>query len=1077
MKTLIEGALKNRVAANLFALIIILSGFIMAQTLTMRLFPNLVLQAISIAVPYPGATPTEVETSIVKPIEERLEGLEGVRKITALAGTGVASIIVDLEEGESITEMLDDIQTEIDRITIFPQDAEEPQITHVETEELAARLVIFGDVDLGTLKKTAERIRSDLTEKDGLSRANIGGAPPYLINVAINQATLESLGLSLVDIANRVRDESVDLSGGEIEGERQKLLVRSIGERRSGEEFSDVVISSGATGTPVTLTDIATVTDSLSESPVFSSYKGQPAAYVSVLRTGNEKLLELAGIVVSYIENDLQAVLPPGVKAELWRNESTNLQDRIDLLSKNAKLGLLLVATLLMAFLDIRIAFWVCFGVTISFVGSFALMAFYDVTINQLSLFGFILAIGIVVDDAIVVGENIHGTWRKQRGSAKEAARVGVLRVSTPVLFSVSTTIVAFVPLLILPGTFGQFMAPIASVVIFVLMISLFDSFFILPHHLSNLSNRPPRWFSPRRIADPFRNWFASRLRRFIDGPLRRVVTFTVNNPLATLMVALGIFFLSMTAITSGTVRFVFFPSVEGDYVTAELELSENSSQAETRILAEQISAAAERTAAQVAEEGVLVGVLWSLGQSLALEDGEATPTGGAASNKAFIIARMVPAAERDLSALDFMAQWRKETGPLAGAQKLTFTADLVAPGAPIQLEVSTRNVDATKEVVALIAQELRSLPGVFDVTDDRVRTTDEVQIAIKPLARSYGLDQRRLAQQIRAAFFGAEATRVQRDREEIQVRIRLPKEERETLAAMRSLRLKVGDSFIPVEQLADLSIAPAPATISRINGRRVYTVSGYVETSVITAGEATDYITNVVAPRLAPDYDGLKITLSGTQEEQAKTAPAILRYFGMALVVIFTLLALNFKSYTQPLIVMCAIPFGFMGAVLGHALLGMNLTLLSFFGVIGLSGVIINNSLMVISFMNDRLKDGDSFETAVIESMLERFRAILLTTLTTFLGVTPIIAETSVQAQFLVPTAVSLGFGIIIGTSMLTLTLPALAILHTRMTKLWVPTLAYRMGLGNAPEPEPRGDDKPAKDPNNPAVVYKAAE
>ena len=1079
MKPLIEGALRNRVAANLFAVIIVLAGVLMAQTLVMRLFPNIVLQAISITVPYPGATPSEVEISIVKPIEERLEGLEGVSKITSLAGSGVASIIVDLQEGEDIPTMLDDIQTEVDRITIFPQRSERPQIVHVDTEELSARIVLYGNVDTVTLKQTAERIRSDLTDRDTISRAGIGGAPDYLIDVAINRQTLESLGLSLVDVSDRISKESQDLSGGEIESSRQKLLVRAVGERRTGEAFEDVVITNGRDGTPVTLGDIGTITDNLSEAPVFASYNGIPAAYVSVFRTGDEKLLDQAQEVVAYIENDIDKILPEGVTAEMWRNESTNLQDRIDLLGRNAIVGLLLVAGLLMAFLDIRIAFWVCFGVSISFIGAFALMAFYNVTINQLSLFGFILAIGIVVDDAIVVGENIHGTWRKQGGTAKDAARVGVLRVSTPVLFSVSTTIVAFVPLLILPGTFGQFMAPIASVVIFVLAISLFDSFFILPHHLSKLSGAKPRRYSPRRIADPFRNWFASRLRRFIEGPLRRFVTFTTNNAGATLMVALGIFFLSMTAITSGQVKFKFFPQVEGDYVTAELELSEASSQTETLLFASQIADAANAAGRDLAVDGVnpLNAVMYTLGTALSREDGDAAPSGGAASNKAYVVAKLIPPTDRELSANGFIAGWRDRVGTIPGAQKLIFTADLVAPGAPVQLEISTRNPDETKKLVKTIVDELNARPGVYDVTDDRFRTTDEIQVAIKPLARSFGLNQEQLARQVRAAFFGAEATRVQRDREEIQVRVRLPKEERDTLAAMRELRIKVGNSFVPIDQLADLTIAPAPATINRVNGRRIYKVSAFVDEKVTSSDVETNFVLNDIAAREAGNYDDLRITLSGNQEEQAKTQPAIERNFTFAMIVIFTLLALQFKSYTQPLIVMCAIPFGFMGAVLGHALLGMPMSLLSFFGVIGLSGVVINNSLMVVTFLNDRLKNGEDPVQAVIDSMLERFRAILLTTLTTFLGVTPIILETSLQAQFLVPTAVSLGFGIIIGTTMLTFALPALAISHYRVTNAisrWMGTLAGNEGRVEQLMP-PKDSIESDEKPDGPKVVEAA--
>ena len=1034
MRRLIEICLENRVAANLFAAIIIIAGLISVNVLNVRLFPQLVLNAIAVTVPYPGATPTEVETSILKPIEERLEGLEGVRKITGLAASNLASVIIDLEEGVSIPEMLDDIQTEVDRITVFPIESERPQITHAEAEELAAQIIIYGDRDTRLLKTIAERVRTDLSDLPGVSRATIQGVPDYLIDISISQATLQSLGVSLVDVARRVSQQSLDLSGGEIENSRQKLLVRATGERRSGEEFKTVVLGAGVTGTPVLLGDVANIEDGLAETPEKAIYKGKPAAFVSVYRVGDEKLLDLTEEVRAYFSSDIKAALPDGVEAVLWRDESVNLQQRIELLSENAFVGLLLVCILLMAFLDIRIAGWVAFGVSVAFVGAFTFMVPVGVTINQLTLFGFILAIGIVVDDAIVVGENIHATWRKT-GTPKEAARLGVLRVSTPVLFSVSTTIVAFVPLLFIPGTFGQFLGPIAVVVIIVLALSLFESFFVLPRHLSHLRSEAPRWWSPRRFADPFRDWVSLRLKRFTEGPLRRVITFTTTNPLMVILTAFGIFAGSLTLISSGVVKFIFFPEVEGDYVTTELELSEAASQDLTFRYADYIAKAAARAAEKVAPgEDVLEGIFSTLGVSQALETGQANTSSGAAANKAFVVARLQEASTRGFSAGEFEEAWRAEIGEIPGAQKLTITSDLVTAGAPVQLEISTRNSEDTAAAVAAIRRELEALPGVFDVRDDRFRTTDEVKIELKPLAVSYGLTQNDLAQNIRAAFFGAEAARIQRDREEVEVRVRFPEADRGTLEAMKQMRIRVGDGFISIESLANLSIAPAPATITRIGSRRVFTLTSDVDTKISTAGVVTDYIFDTVLPREAQNFDGLTITLSGDQEEQAQVGPAITRNFLLAMMVIYTLLALSFRSYTQPLIVMMAIPFGFMGALLGHALMGLDMTLLSMFGVIGLAGVIINNALMVITFVNDRLAAGERRVSAVIEAMLERFRAILLTTLTTFLGVIPIILETSVQAQFLVPTAVSLGFGIIIGTAILIFIMPAFAIAHLKI-------------------------------------------
>ncbi|MEO0816421.1 MAG: efflux RND transporter permease subunit [Pseudomonadota bacterium] len=1034
MRSLVLGALSNRVAANLLAVFLIIAGLVALQILNVRIFPKIVLNSISITVPYPGATPNEVETSVIKPIEERLEGLEGVRRVTGLASQNVGSVVVDLTEGEDISEMLDDIKSEIDRITVFPQDTEEPQIVQAEAPELVLQIVLYGDADLERLKSLADRVRGDIASLEGVSRVEIGGVPEYLIDVAVEESTLQAYGLSLTGIASAIANQSLDLSGGEIESDRQRLLIRATGERRTGAEFEDIVVSAGSTGTPVLLGDVANINDGLAETPVRAIYDGQPAAYVNILRVGDEKVPGLATAVRDYFENDLQGVLPSNVDAVLWRDDSVTLTDRINLLARNAAVGLLLVGLLLMAFLDLRIAFWTAFGVGVSFIGAFLLMAVFGVTINQLSLFGFILAIGIVVDDAIVVGENIHSAWRKSPGDPYGAARTGVLRVINPVLFSVTTTIVVFVPLLFVPGTFGQFLGPIAAVVIIVLILSLIESFLVLPRHLSHLEDVPPKWYDPRRVADPIRDFVAARLRAFREGPLRSAITFCTLRPAMTVLVAFGLFFASLATITSGHVKFIFFPQIEGDYVTAELELAESASELQTIRFAEALTQAAYAASEEMPGEDVVEGTLWTLGAASAQDQPVATPQGGAAANKVFVVAKLLTASERRFNATDFEMAWREAAGEIPGAQKLTFSSDLVGQGQALQFQISARSEEDTRAAVADIRRRLSERDGVLDVRDDRFRTTDEIRVQVKDLARSYGITQAQLASEVRAAFFGAEAVRIQRDREEIEVRVRLPEDQRNSLETLRNLRLPVAGGYVPLDSLADISIGPAPATITRIDGRRIYVVSGDVDESVTTAGVETNWVLDDLLPDLKADYEGLEIGLGGEQEEQARAAPAIARNFSFAMMVVFSLLALSFRSYSQPIIVMLAIPFGFMGALLGHAALGMNLTLLSFFGIIGLSGVIINNALIAIDFINERLAEGEDGESAIMEGILDRFRAILLTTLTTFLGVTPIILETSVQAQFLVPTAVSLGFGILIGTTMLIFVLPALAALHLRV-------------------------------------------
>lgn len=1037
MNRWIEGVLANRVAANLLMVFLVIAGVASLSALNVRVFPPIETNQISITVPYPGATPEDVETSIVRPIEERLEGLEGVDKVTGLAASGVGNVIVDIPESESMADMLDEVKNELGRITVFPQNSESPQVTEVEPDELVAQIILYGDADRRLLKQAADRVRRDLAAKDGLSLVEIGGVPDYLIRIAIPEQELRARNISLTAIAQAIGQQSIDLSAGEIEDDRQLLRVRAVGERRSGAEFANIVVGAGSNGRPIYLGDIATITDDLSDDPIEAVFKGQPASIVSVFRVGSEKTLDNADIVRDYLDTEIWDALPAGISHELWRDESVNLRSRIDLLVRNAILGLVLVTLLLLLFLDLRIAFWVALGVGVSFVAAFFPMFLFGVTINQLSLFGFILAIGIIVDDAIVVGENIHANWR--RGHAPmEAARLGVLRVARPVLFSVSTTITAFVPILLVPGLFGQFLGQVSAVVIILLVISLVESFFILPRHLSHLEEKKPGRWSPRRIADPVRDRVAARLRSFTDGPLRRVMEFVVLRPAMIVLIGVGIFFAAQSLTSSGYLKFIFFPAVEGDYVTAELELSEGTSEVQTQRFAGTISEAASVAAKNVSsDEGALEGVLYQIGSPIGGGGGNPLEGGGgpgSSGNRAYVVAKLKESASRDFGAGSFEREWRQAVGNIPGAEKLTFTSDLVSPGAPIQLQISARTDEQTRDAVLDLRRELESRPGVYDVRDDRFRTTEEVQIRLKPLARNYGITQNDLAREVRAAFFGAEAVRIQRDREEIPVRVLLPENERDSLETLKRLRVKVGDGFVPMHNLAELSIAPAPASINRVNGRRIHSLSAFVDEDVTTADIVSDHMFDVVLPRLQQQYDGLTMRVSGDQEDQAEAEPVLVRNFLLAMIGIYCLLALNFRSYSQPIVIMAAIPFGFVGALLGHGIMGADLTLLSFFGIIGLSGVIINTSLMVTDFLNERLDQGEDPHDAVIAAMLDRFRAIMLTTLTTFLGVTPIIMETSLQAQFLIPTAISLGFGILFGTAMLIFILPALLMLHLRI-------------------------------------------
>ncbi|MBT0587748.1 efflux RND transporter permease subunit [Alteromonas oceanisediminis] len=1041
MGYLIKRALESRVFANLFAGLLVLLGFIAIQNITVKLFPELNIEAINVSVVYPGASPSEVEEAVVIPIEEQLEGLEGIRKITSSSSENIGSVLVSLNAGEDMNVRLNDIQNEIDQITVFPQRAERPVVAIADPDELAIQVVLTGPVDANRIKQEANRIRDRLVDSASISDVRIESAPEYLIDILVEQDTLREYQLSLPQIASLVRQQSLELSGGEIESDQSRQLVRTLGENKRGEEFENVIIRTGDNGATLRLDQIATVTDGLSDDPKAGYYNGQPAVVLSVYRVGTEQIFDVVEQTRSVLKQAEQTGLPLGIEAVVWRDESSNLSSRIDLLTRNAVIGLALVALLLMLTLDLRIARWVAFGVGVSFVGSFTLLSLTGYTINQLSLFGFILAIGIVVDDAIVVGENIFS--RKEQGdSPMEAAHNGVSQVAMAVLISTLTTVAVFLPLLFIPGIYGQFMGPIAAVVIFVLILSLIEAFFILPKHLSNLHDKAPGSFSLRRIADPAREWTAAKLKWLTDNPVTYAVDKAVRYPLLMVGTFIAAFMLSLLLIVSGAVKFVFFPSIEGNYVTAQLVLSNRASDVQTR---DEINFL-EKTAQQAAEsfspsqdnpnDTVIDGIFSTRGVKIGGGDPNASTTSGSASNLAYVTVKIEDSATRTFSAVDFERAWRETSGQIPGAKQLTFSSNLVSAGAAVAIEVRSRDEQKAREVTGKLREALEGIDGVTDIRDDRFNTTEEVQISLKPEALNYGVNLETLATQVRAAFFGAEATRIQRDREEIEVRVRLSNDARSTLDTLNETRITVEGQAIPLSAVANVTIGDSPASIARKNGRRVITLSSDVDTRVITGGEVTSQLLEQTWAELKPQYPDVSVGVGGDQEEQQRAGPAIAMNFVVSLFAIYALLALVFGSYSQPIIIMSIIPFGFMGALLGHFLLGFDLTLLSMFGVIGLSGVIINDGLLLVEFINAQLEKGKEIVEAVKQATLQRFRPILLTSLTTFLGVTPIIFERSVQAKFLAPTAVSLGIGILFGTVILIFLLPAVAVLQLKLKR-----------------------------------------
>jgi multidrug efflux pump subunit AcrB len=1038
---------RNRVAANLLMVFLLASGLFSLSGIVQEVFPEFSLDSISISVLYPGATPEEVEESIIRKIEEQVESVEGVKEITATASEGLGRVSIELKLGTDVSQALDDIKAEVDQITTFPVDAERPEVRELTNRQSVMSLAIYGDASERTLKEVAYRVEDAISTLPEVSYVETSGIRQYEISIEIPEERLRALGLTLPEVAARVRAGSLDLSAGSIETQDEEVRVRTLGQNYTQQEFEDVVVVSGRDGTVVRLGDIADVRDGFEDTDLITRYNGQRAALVQVYRTSDEKVLEIVDAVETSLDEEIRATMPAGVSLDVWSNEATVLQDRLALLIRNAIIGLGLVLLALTLFLELRLAFWTAVGIGISFVGTLTVMLIFGISINVLSLFGFILAVGIVVDDAIMVGENIYA--ERERGTAPaEAAVRGARRITGPVIFAVLTTVVAFTPLLLVPGTLGKILAAIPLIVIAVLILSLVESLLILPHHLSHLP--PPHHSAKSRLG----RWIEgvqlrvdAGLRSFVDGPLDRGLRFATALPGVVVAAAVGLIIIASATVPAGILRVEFFPQVEGDNVVATLEMPEGTPSARTLEVTNRMREAGERVAMRLEEERpedmppLLEGTYQVVGQAPVGggPGGAGAGPGQPQGNISYVDMKLLAAEDREISSQRFEQLWREELGPVPEARSLSFSSALIGFGDPVSVELSHPDPERLRDLGDRLMGELGQFQGVFDIQADQDQGLREIQLRLKPAARTLGLTLDDLARQVRAAFFGEEALRVQRGREDIRVYVRLPENQRDAIADVERYRVRTDDGGeVPLRQVADVELGTSPTTIQRKEGQRVLTVTAQVDPAVVTGQEVNAQLETEILPVLRSEAPLLRVAFGGEQEEQAESFGSLGKNFALALLVIYALLAIPFGSYVQPLIIMAAIPFGIIGAVIGHLLLDLPVGLLSLFGIIGLSGVVVNDSLVMIDFINEQRANGAPPQEAIINGAKMRFRPILLTSVTTFLGVSPLVFEQSLQAQFLIPMAASLGFGILFATAILMLLVPALAMLEHQFEQ-WI--------------------------------------
>lgn len=1040
MNAAIKWMTEHPVAAWLVMAVVVVAGAMSAANMPQKTFPEFALDSVSISVGYNGASPTEIQDSIVRPIEDQLSGIDGIDTVSANISEGRGGVTVTFLDGEDIDAKLDDVKTELEGITTFPADADDPVVMRSDNSTRVLEIAIHGDTSERVLKEEARRLKDELIAIDGISFVEVANTRNYEISVEINRDTLRAYGLTLGDVAQVVGVNSLELPGGSIETSSIAIPIRTVGRNYTQADFENIVIRSSSSGAQVLLRDIATVSDGFEDADLSTSFNGTPAVSVNVFRVGDEQIIKIVELAQQHLHDTYRPSLEQGIEATVWQNEATQLQSRIDLLTKNAVVGLGLVVLCLALFLDIRLAFWSAAGIAVSFAATFIVMGIMGMSINMISLFGFILAIGIVVDNAIVVSENIYKNGEDGL-SPMEAAVKGTQRIAVPIIFSTLTTLVAFWPLLQLPAPLGSFLGDIPTVVMIVLSLSMLQALLILPRNLSGLQVGPS--YKPNlvfRLIGAVRSVIDRGLKWFIQKPLDALLRFCVKRFLIPIAGVIALMMLTIGLLSYGYVRFEFFPSIDGEFITANVEMIDGTTFERTEDVAEILRIAAVRAGERLQDtlpdgaSNVLIGqyVVAGLGGGGGGPAGDVAP---AAPTLAQVVIEVTKASERSWQTAQFEALWRDEVGRIAGVNSLTISSSLVDAGDAISVELSLPEGQDIAPVVAELRAGLSNIPGVFQILDDASAGRLEYKLALKPEARLYGLTLQDLATQTRNGFFGVEATTVQRGQDSVAVIVRYPLGDRDSLSDLLDTRIATpsGD-LIPLSTVARLDEGLSPSEIQRQNGRRVTTITADVDQSIITNGEANRIIREELLPPLIAANKGLNAGFGGEQETQGDAQAALGQALGFALFVIFALLALVFRSFVQPIVVMIAIPLGLIGAVAGHYIMSIPLGLLSIFGIIGLGGVVINNSLMMIDLYNEYLEKGYTLNDAVVEGTKDRFRPILLTSVTTFLGVYPLIMETSLQAQFLIPLAISIGYGVLIGTGVIILAIPAVFVLVHRL-------------------------------------------
>lgn len=1026
MKRLLAEFARNTVFANIVFILIFLGGGIAAMSMIRENFPKFSLDMLIVSVAYPGADPEEIEEGISQKIEEAIQEIEGIKQYTTTSKEGVGTTLIEIKENYPVGDVLEDVRTRINAISTLPPDAEKPVIDELTVKDAVMLLYLSGDMSERRIKEWSERVKDEIQQMPEVSQVSIFGSRDYEISIEVSEAQLRKYGLQLSDVAAAVRRSNLNLAGGTIRSRGEEIRVRTVGRKYTGKELSRIVVLARPEGEIITLDRLAVIKDGFTEDPIAATINGETSVLVMVWKTSEEDSLKISKAVQGFVKVKQQE-LPAGANLKVLYDNTEMLRSRINLLLKNGIIGLGVVFLLLWTFLNARLSFWSGMGIPISIAGALFILWAMGGTINMISLFGFIMVLGIVVDDAIVVGEAIY-VHRKSGKPPLRAAVDGISEVGMPVVAAVLTTVVAFIPLFYVGGIMGKFIAILPLVVIACLMISLLECLFLLPAHLSDLPNpnKKEKHVNPiTRRLETLHHLTARGMEWFVDRVYKPFLGKTLYWRYISFATAITILLLTIGLIRSGLLKFEVLPAADGFIITSTVEFPDGTPVEITEAAVKKIDTAllglAQRTGTRSGDP-LLKDRLSLVGQTL-----QQIPDTG--PHVGSVQAILLESDKRGIHTKDLMVAWEKEVGAIPGVKSLIFEGmQHGPPGAPIEVWLQGYEMDTLIRASEDLTQRLRKFDGVFQIRSDYSRGKNELRLKLKPEAQTLGLTVDDLARQVYAGYYGDEAVRLQRGRDDVRVKVRYTADERRRLSDFEKVYIRTPAGHeVPLLSVADIYFSPGYSTIIRTNGLRRIAVSADIDTNRANASEIFQELNANYFPQLIHRFPGLSVALQGEQKKMRESFESLYIGFPLAVVGIFIIIATMFRSYTQPFVILFTVPFGIIGAVLAHPVLGFELSIMSIFGMVALTGVVVNDAIVLIERVNENMAEGMPFFEAIIQGGARRFRAIFLTSLSTIGGLAPLIMETDLQARFMIPMALSLAAGVAFATVLTLVLIPSL--------------------------------------------------